>query len=220
MISPEQYQPVQGDLPPDLMNSPSNGQLYDEAPQSPQEEPKKGSGLRTFLWIIAALIFVFAASFFLRTFVYQSYEIPSASMEDTINIGDLVFAEKVSLNFSEPEYDDIITFTDPEDESRILIKRVIATGGQTVDIKNGSVYVDGVKLDEPYTDGRITTELPMSITGKPIQYPYKVPEGELWVMGDNRTNSQDSRYFGSIPVSTVEGIAVFKYWPLEDVGTL
>lgn len=205
----QQQQSIQGESPDDVS--------YGESQEQP--EPRR-SGFRAFLWIIAAVIVVFAASFLLRTFVYQSYEIPSASMENTINIGDLVFAEKISLNFSEPENDDIITFIDPEDESRILIKRVIATGGQTVDIKNGYVYVDGVRLDEPYTNGKLTTELPASIYGSPIKYPYKVPDDELWVMGDNRTNSQDSRYFGSIPVDTVEGIAVFKYWPLEDVGAL
>ncbi len=155
----------------------------------------------------------------LRTFVFQAYEIPSGSMEDTIETGDLVFAEKVSYYFSSPSQGDIVTFDDPLQDSRVLIKRVIAVGGQTIDLIDGQVYVDGVMLDEPYTEGKRTDPL-MPPAGINISYPYTVPEGQLWVMGDNRTNSQDSRYFGSVDASTVTSKAVLTYWPLRDFGML
>jgi signal peptidase I len=100
-----------------------------------------------------------------------------------------------------------------------LIKRIIATGGQTVDLIDGKVYVDGVALNEPYTDGLPSYPL-SNAPGITITYPYTVPEGEVWVMGDNRTNSQDSRYFGSVPVDSITGKAVFRYWPLTSIGTL
>ena len=112
----------------------------------------------------------------------------------------------------------IVTFADPLVSNRTLIKRVIATGGQTVDLQNGKVVVDGVVLDEPYIENKVSE--PFEKTAVPISYPYTVPEGCLWVMGDNRTNSQDSRYFGAIDASSVTGHAVFTYWPIPHIGVL
>ncbi len=181
----------------------------------------KGSSgmLRKFLSLILTIVVIIVVSILLRTFVFQAYEIPSGSMEDTIMTGDMVFSEKVSYYFDEPDYKDIVTFADPQLPSRTLIKRVIATEGQTVDLKDGAVYVDGRKLDEPYTDGKQSYPL-RNASGVDITYPYTVPAGCIWVMGDNRGNSQDSRYFGAIPVDTVTGKAVFKYWPFDHAGAL
>lgn len=180
---------------------------------------QKGGFLRGVVQLLLTLAAIVIASFFLRAFVFQSYEIPSGSMEKTIMTGDFVFAEKVSYYVREPEQRDIVTFDDPEVASRTLIKRVIAVGGQTVDLKDGDVYVDGVKLNEPYTNGLPSYPLESS-TGDGITYPYTVPDGSIWVMGDNRTSSKDSRAFGSIPVSSVQGRAVFTYWPLSSAGVL
>ena len=98
-----------------------------------------------------------------------------------------------------------------------LIKRCIAVGGQTVDIndEDGLVYVDGVALSEPYTRG-----LPSYTLASDVSYPYTVPEGMMWMMGDNRTNSQDSRYFGAVPVASAEARSVAVLWPLGDAGLL
>ena len=175
--------------------------------------------LRTFLSLLVMVAFVFGLSWVLRTYVFQAYEIPSGSMEETIMVGDMVFSEKVSYYFRDPEPGDIVTFQDPEIPGRVLIKRCIAVGGQTVDLVDGRVVVDGVALDEPYTRGEPSYPL-TPYYGLTIDYPYTVPEGGLWVMGDNRTNSQDSRYFGAIKESSVTGKAIFIYWPLTDVGPL
>ncbi len=182
-------------------------------------EPRGGGIFRSILSFVGTVLLVIALSWGLRTFVFQAYEIPSGSMEETIMTDDMVFAEKVSYYFGEVEPGDIVTFQDPEIPTRILIKRVIAVGGQTVDLVDGKVYVDGAALDEPYTNGLPSNPL-VPAYGTSISYPYTVPEGELWVMGDNRTNSQDSRYFGSIDASTVEGKAVLIYWPLDRFGLL
>ena len=180
---------------------------------------KKKGFLRSALSLLVTVGLIVCAAWALRTFVFQAYEIPSGSMEDTIMTGDNVFSEKITYYSSDPKVGDIVTFQDPEIPSRTLIKRVVATEGQTVQLIDGKVYVDGKELDEPYTDGKESWPL-VSSFGSPVVYPYTVPKGELWVMGDNRTNSQDSRYFGSIPVSSVSGKAIFKYWPLDSIGPL
>lgn len=180
----------------------------------------RSGALGTFIGLLVIVAFVLGLSWLLRTFVFQPYEIPSGSMEQTIMTGDMVFSEKVSYYFRDPEPGDIVTFSDPEIPGRILIKRVIAVGGQTVNIndEDGLVYVDGVPLSESYTNGLPSYTLANSIAG--VTYPYTVPEGELWVMGDNRTNSQDSRYFGSIDQDTVTGRGAFVYWPFDNIGAL
>jgi len=184
-----------------------------------QSEREEKGGLSTFASFLIMIAIVVVAYFGLRTFVVGTYEIPSGSMLDTIQIGDRVFSEKVSYYFRDPEQGDIITFADPENPQRTLIKRVIAVGGQTVDLKDGRVYVDGKKLDEPYTEGK--QSLPLNTAyGVSITYPYTVPDGYLWVMGDNRTNSADSRYFGAVSKDSVTGHANFTFWPLNRIGIL
>lgn len=187
---------------------------------SGQHAERKGSGVvRSIISFLGIIVAVLVLSWGIRTFVFQAYGIPSGSMENTIEVGDMVFSEKITYYGGEPERGDIVTFEDPEIPSRILIKRVIATGGETVDLVDGQVVVDGVALIEPYTEGKPSNPITPAY-GTEIAYPYTVPEGELWVMGDNRTNSQDSRYFGSIDESTVTGRAVFRYWPLSRIGLL
>ncbi|RVU98728.1 signal peptidase I [Coriobacteriales bacterium OH1046] len=154
-----------------------------------------------------------------RTFVIEPYKIPTGSMEQTIQVGDRVIGEKVSYRFRDPQPGEIVTFLREQDgHTDTLIKRVIAVGGQTVDLRDGAVYVDGVALDEPYVGGQPT--LPLQGGDLPIAYPYTVPEGYLWVMGDNRTNSRDSRAIGPIRVEDVTSHAVVIFWPPEDIATI
>lgn len=157
-----------------------------------------------------------------KSFVLDTYMIPTGSMLETIKLDDLLFGEKVSYYFRSPKVGEIVTFDDPEDPSVTLIKRVIATEGQTVDLVDGALYIDGELVDEPYVGGKPTYEIDRhasSLAG-PVTYPYTVPEGRVWVMGDNRTNSLDSRYFGAVEVTSVHSHAVLIYWPLSDIKTL
>ncbi|MBQ9067973.1 MAG: signal peptidase I [Eggerthellaceae bacterium] len=179
-----------------------------------EENPGVFSILLSFLFMVAV---VFAAAWLLRTFVIAPYQIPSASMETTIMVSDKLFSEKVSYYFRSPTPGEIVTFDDPEVEDRTLIKRCIAVGGQTVDLRDGAVYVDDVRLDEPYTNGQSSHPLGTA-PGVEISYPYTIPSGYLWVMGDNRTNSADSRYFGPVPESSVTGHACLIYWPINRIG--
>lgn len=183
-------------------------------------EKQSGGILSTVFSLIIMIAIVAAATVALRMFVFVPYEIPSGSMEQTIMTGDMVFSEKISYYTRDPERGDIVTFEDPEVDERTLIKRVIATGGQTVDLVNGKVVVDGVELDEPYVNGAESYPLERNAAGVVVEYPYTVPDGFVWVMGDNRTQSQDSRYFGAIPISSITGRAALVYWPIEDFGLL
>ncbi len=183
------------------------------------QKPKSGM-LRSIASILIMIAAVVVIVFALRTFIFVPYEIPSGSMEDTIKVGDMVFSEKVTYYTRSPQYGDIVTFQDPEVAGRTLIKRVIATEGQTVNLVDGYVFVDGVKLDEPYTQGKPSYPLYRTANNVDVAFPYTVPEGEIWVMGDNRTSSQDSRYFGSIKASSITGRAAIVYWPFDDIGVL
>ena len=154
----------------------------------------------------------------MKTFVYQAYTVPTGSMEDTIVPGDMLFAEKITFRSRDPEPGEIVTFVDPRSaEERVLIKRVIAVGGQTIDLIDGYVYIDGVMIEEPYYTISPGNTYPLKST---ITYPYTVPEGYIWVMGDNRENSTDSRAFGPVSVDAVLERAVFIYWPFDHFGSL
>lgn len=174
-----------------------------------------------FEWVVVfvlALAFLFA----LRTFVIAPYTVPSASMEPTIQIGDNVFAEKLSVRFGDGvRPGDIAIFHNPEagTEHDILVKRVIARGGQTVDLIDGRVVVDGKPLDEPYTVGK-SLPLPTQAYGIEFSFPFVVPDGYFWMMGDNRENSADSRYFGPVSEDSMIGRVVFRYWPLDRIGSV
>ena len=183
-------------------------------------EKEKMKIARSLISIVIMVVVVVVLAFLMRIFAFEPYEIPSGSMETTIMTGDMVFSEKVSYYMRQPAAGDIVTFNDPTTPSRTLIKRVIAVGGQTVNLVDGKVVVDGVTLEEDYTHGAVSYPLSSSAEGVTVNYPYTVPEGYVWVMGDNRTNSQDSRYFGAIPVSSITGRANLIYWPLNHIGFL
>ena len=171
--------------------------------------------------LLTALITV-AVVVVMRIFVADTYQVPTGSMLETIQLGDRLVGEKISYRFRTPKAGEVVTFDDPSDPGVTLIKRVIATEGQTVDLVDGAVVVDGAALDEPYVLGkpsepidRFAPELDGAIT-----YPYVVPEGCVWVMGDNRTNSLDSRYFGAVDIDAVSSRAMFIFWPFSDARTL
>jgi signal peptidase I len=180
-------------------------------------------------------VIAFLIALLIKTFIVQAFYIPSESMEDTLLRNDRVLVSKFVYRFSEPEPGDVIVFVAPPQEvgpvpergpvgkffdsllhglglrssERDFIKRLVATEGQTVQIKGGRLYVDGKRLDEPY----IKDHSPMPDFPSGSAEPYKVPEGALFVMGDNRFNSRDSRAFSAIKRSSVVGRAFVVIWP-------
>ncbi len=168
-------------------------------------------------WLLETALLVllaFALAQGIKAFLIQPFVIPTGSMRPTIMENDRVLAEKITYRFARaPRPGDIVVFDDPLAQHPQLIKRVIAVAGQTVDIKNDMVYVDGEPVDEPYVHGKPT--LPGTVT-----MPVTVPEGQVWLMGDNRPNSGDSRFFGPRPVASVRGRAFWTYWPPSRFGAL
>lgn len=185
---------------------------FEDAPEDGDEEQPVSFG-RWLLELVVMVGLAFLLATGIRTFVVQPYVVPTGSMIPTIELQDRVIANKFIYRFETPQPGDIVVLDDPTGTVPTLIKRVIAVGGQTVDLQDGRVVVDGVALDEPYTHGLPSEPMTQSM-------PYSVPEGAVWLMGDNRTNSADSRVFGAVPLSEVEGKAIFRYWPIGRIGVL
>jgi signal peptidase I len=186
--------------------------------------------------VLVALAVLLAVVF--KTFLVAAFYIPSGSMESTLNISDRVLVEKVSYRFGDIQHGDVIVFVHDEPgteptrpgnpvtgffsslgqaigvvppSDRDFIKRVIGLPGDTITCKGGVLYRNGQRLDERYLDPGVTTTGCPKTTVKP---------GQLYVMGDNRTNSQDSRSFGPISRSDVVGRAFVRIWPLNHTGWL
>ena len=176
-------------------------------------EEKASVGKELFQWVLVILGAVILA-FLIDTFVIVNAQIPSGSMENTIMTGDRVFGNRLAYKFSDPKRFDIIIFKYPDDESQLFIKRIIGLPGETVEIHDGNIYING--SDSPLEDVDIKEPMERSFG------PYTVPEGCYFVMGDNRNNSRDSRYWENTFVSEDEilGKAVLRYWPLNEIKLL
>ena len=194
--------------------------MFDSSDGSYEEEEMQGrpAWVELLLTILGTLVI----AVLIRLFIAETYEVPSGSMLETIQLGDRLVGEKVTLHWQDPKPGDIVTFNDPDGSGSTLIKRVIASSGQVVDLSDGYVLVDGVPLNEPYVLGKPSYALDGHAVNlaENVSYPYTVPEGYVWVMGDNRTNSLDSRYFGAVPIESVTSKALFIYWPVSDIGAL
>lgn len=161
--------------------------------------------------VAAAVALVLAGG--LRQGVVQPYFIPTPSMAPTIHPGDRVLVNKLQYRFEGPQRGDIVVFPDPTHTSPLLIKRVVAVGGDVLDVRSGHLYVNGRRAPDQYTGGRPTER-------GPARFPMAVPRGHVYLMGDNRTDSHDSRWFGPQPVSALRGKAFALYWPLDHLSDL
>ncbi len=165
-------------------------------------------------WAAIVLVALLAA-FLVKTFLFQPFYIPSGSMEHTLEIDDRVLVNKLSYKLHDVNRGDIVVFKRPTSSVastiKDLIKRVVALPGETVEGRADGLYVDGEKLPEPY--------LPKdAVTG--TFGPVTLDDEEVFVMGDNRSFSQDSRVFGPIDQGLIEGRAFFRFWPLSEISTL
>ncbi|MHB8670914.1 MAG: signal peptidase I [Acidimicrobiales bacterium] len=153
----------------------------------------------------------------IKAFVLQAFYIPSASMVPTLKVRDRVLVNKLSYRFHEIHRGDIVVFRRPpgETDPRIkdLIKRVVALPDETVEFRDGHVWINGRQLLEPYLPKGVLSQSASST-------PERVPHGDYWVMGDNRMDSKDSRSFGPIPKDLIVGRAFVRVWPLSSLTLL
>lgn len=195
-------------------------------------EQKTNIVKEVFEWIAYFVSAVIIASL-LQSQLFALTTVHQSSMQNTLFEGHMLIMNKISYYFSEPEKGDIIVFLDGENtkgfvnryrifirdvqlrfrksyRTNRLIKRVIATAGDTIDIHDGKVYINGEAIEETYIKG-ITRPLG-------VNYPLTLKDGEFFVMGDNRENSSDSRSFGPIKRENIEGRAMFRIFPLTKIG--
>jgi signal peptidase I len=183
----------------------------------------RGGVRRLVIEIVETLVLTAVIFFVIQTFVAQPFEVKQMSMERTLEPGHYVLVDKLTPRFDAYHLGDIVVFDPPDtwsDGGTPFIKRVIGRAGDRVEIlDSGAVSVNGTVLDEPYlfrTDPNGPTD-PTEASG---ESSWTVGEGELFVMGDHRGNSVDSRVFGMIPVDSVVGRAWLRYWPLDVFGLL
>lgn len=189
----------------------------------PSNSTKTPTPLLTKLWQswgenLKILITAIVLALVIRTFVAEPRFIPSASMVPTLELGDRLVVEKISYKFHPPAYADIVVFAVPPQlqaegyqADQAFIKRAIGLPGDQISVRNGQVYRNEVALLEPY----------VTITPKPEDISsITVPANEIFVMGDNRNNSNDSRYWGTLPMQNLIGRAVWRFFPLTRWGKL
>lgn len=166
---------------------------------------------------LAVVVLALGAAFLVKTFVLQTFYIPSPSMVPTLQVRDRVFVNKLSYDFHAVHRGDIVVFTLPKGESAgpgidDLIKRVVGLPGDTVSSQGNTMYINGRPLSEPYLP-------PGTVLGPPVPRQ-KIPPDHYFLMGDNRADSKDSRFFGAIPGSNIVGRAFVRIWPLSRLGLL
>jgi signal peptidase I len=187
------------------------------------ETPRASRWLREGIIVVVVAILV---AVLLRTFVVQTFFIPSGSMEPTLQVGDRILVNKLSYHLHGVGRGDIVVFSRPPAENcggpqvNDLVKRVIGLPGETLSLSDGNVYVDGRRLDEswlPASAQGVTRPGPGG-TLYSLQHAYKVPANDYFVMGDNRTDSCDSRYWGPISRSLIVGKVEMRVWPLSSIS--
>ncbi len=176
-----------------------------------------------------SIVIAVILALFVRTWVVQAFKIPTGSMENNLLIGDhllvnkFVFGpsgslERALLPMREPRRGDIIVFKFPNDPQRDFIKRVIGLPGETLELRDKKVYINGQPLDEPYVHFLETTPDAQEVTSLEMRErfgPVRIPDAKYFMMGDNRDNSQDSRYWGVLPREYIKGRALMIYWSYE-----
>jgi signal peptidase I len=178
---------------------------------------------------IESIVIAFLLAMFIRTFIIQAFKIPTGSMRMTLVEGDRILVNKLRYGpkvpwtnirlpgFSEPERGDVVVFIYPEDPTRDFIKRLIGKGGETVEIKDGDIYVNGKRIEDPRLKN--TYYYNRGEYGE-VNEKIKVPEGQYFVLGDNSGSSRDSRYWGFVPENLVIGRAELIYWPPKRVRVI
>jgi signal peptidase I len=216
----------------DTTSSPPRAETL-EAPARPDEEqpttpaPTKRKTRRALIeWAIligSALVIALV----IKTFLFQAFYIPSESMRPTLNVGDRVLVNKMSYRVHDVNRGDIVVFETPPNAKdangkiKDLVKRVVALPGETLETRAGAVYINGRELEEPYLRNGVKTCATNSSPGTCADIPAtRIPSDHVFVMGDNRTASKDSRSFRPIEEDSIVGRVFVRIWPITDLGFL
>ena len=213
--TPEAQLPLEWRTPP---HGPLDG---DDAGQTAPTATRRAWSLVS-EWLVVGVC-ALGLALLLKTFLVEVFVIPSGSMEPTLMVDNRVVVYKLGYRFGDIGRGDVIVFRHPGQaaDADDLIKRVVALGGETFEIRGTQVYIDGARLEEPYLPPVGSTHPTVPIPGcvnDPEPDRCVVPDGKLLVLGDNRPDSRDGRYFGPIDADTVVGRAFFKLWPPNDLG--
>jgi signal peptidase I len=174
--------------------------------------PKTKSVVREY---VESIVIAVVLALFVRAFIVQAFKIPTGSMKPTLNESNRIFVNKYIYRFSQPQRGDIVVFKYPEDPKKDFIKRLIAKEGETVEISDGDILIDGKPADEPRI--KAIYYYNRGDWGQPKQ-KITVPKDCFYVLGDNSASSRDSRYWGFVPKRYILGKAIFRYWPLNAIG--
>jgi len=181
-------------------------QVYEE-----QDVSSSGEDIAALLKEVGqTLLLALLLALLIRGFLVETYLVYGPSMEPSLHEGERLLVNKLVYRFREPSPGEIVVFNEPGDNGRNLVKRVVAVSGQKLEIRNGDVFVDGSLVRETYVISASNDSLPA----------HEVPEEMVFVMGDNRANSLDSRYFGPVPHDYVRGRAFIIFWPLSRFNIL
>ncbi len=176
----------------------------------PRRRFKAGRALREIVETVVPAILI---ALLINLFIGQATRVDGQSMEPNLHSNERLVVEKLTYRFHGPQRFDVVVIRVPSQGNELLIKRVIALPGETVEIRDGHVYIDGQQLAEPEL-----TQPTYPLPGHPARVT--VPPLEVFVMGDNRTHSNDSRMFGPVPIEDIVGRAWMAYWPLADAGLI
>jgi signal peptidase I len=184
---------------------------------------------RAFEYVVIAAVAVLVA-LAVQAWLVKPYRIPSGSMLDTLRPGDRVLVNRVVYHLREPHRGDVVVFHYPKDPGVIFIKRIVGVPGDVLEVHDGGLFVNGRRVREPYvhrTGGDVDpTVAQAAVAGSTLHdpwslaEPYRVPAGEYFVMGDNRTDSDDSRDWGTVPRAAIVGEGVATYWPPSRLRSL
>ena len=184
-----------------------------ESQPSPPQEPPAGVLRAAWLWFLElgeTVLPAIVIAVLINLFLAQATRVYGHSMEPNLHSDQRLVVEKVSYRLHGPQRGDVVVLRMPDRGPELLIKRIIGLPGETIEVRNGDLYVDGRLLTEPY----------LSLKPGGSYGPVQVPAGHVFVMGDNRAASNDSRVFGPVPLEQIVGRAWVSYWPLKSLGVV
>lgn len=166
-------------------------------------QPSETGNVSVWRDLLESVVLAVILAAILRLFIIQPFYIPSPSMEPTLLPNDRIIVNMLLYRFSPPKRGDVIVFRYPPDPSRDFVKRIVALGGETVEVRQGYLLVNGRRIEEPYLPHETMKDYKS----------YTVPQNTYFVMGDNRSNSDDSRFWGTVPRQNIVGKVFLIYWP-------